>query len=167
MATNFTATLIRRAMDESGDVELTFSVKGYANKQIAINVEKSSPFRVSLTEIGKKRSLEQNALMWALIHEISEVMHQSDEDTYINVLELANVKYEYVASLPQAEGLLKESFRALKLMNQFEHNGLTFNQYKAFYGSSKLNTKEMAQLLETVLQMARELDIPVDEEMYL
>lgn len=167
MSTNFTATLIRRAMDESGDVELTFSVKGYANKQIANTVIKSSPFRLSLTEVGKKRSLEQNALMWALIHEIAEVMHQTDEETYTNALELADAKYEYIACLPEASDILAKHYRAIKLMNTFEHNGKTFNQYKVFYGSSKMSTKEMAQLLETVLQMARELDIPVDEERYL
>ena len=52
-------------------------------------------------------------------------------------------------------------------MNTFEHNGKTFNQYKVFYGSSKMNTKEMTKLIDTVMQMARELDIPVDEERYL
>lgn len=167
MAINFTATLIRRAMDESGDVEMTFSVKGYANKQIASSVIKSSPFRISLAEIGSKRSLEQNALMWALIHEIAEVMHQTDEEVYINALELADAKYEYIACLPDASDILAKHYRAIKLMNTFEHNGKTFNQYKVFYGSSTMNTKEMNKLIETVLQMARELDIPVDEEKYL
>lgn len=167
MSINLSATLIRRAIDENGDIELTFSVKGYANKQIAINVMKSSPFRLSLTEIGRKRSYEQNALMWALIHEVAEHLNQTDEDTYINALELADAKYEYIACLPEASDILKEHYRAIKLMNTFEHNGKTFNQYKVFYGSSKMNTKEMTKLIDTVMQMARELDIPVDEERYL
>lgn len=167
MAINFTATLIRRAMDESGDVELTFSVKGYANKQISNDIVKHTPFRVSLTEIGTKRSLEQNALMWTLIHEVAEVMHQTDEEVYTNALELADAKYEYIACLPDASDILAKHYRAIKLMNTFEHNGKVFNQYKVFYGSSTMNTKEMNKLIETVLQMARELDIPVDEERYL
>lgn len=167
MATNFNATLIRRAIDEDEGVELTFRVKGYSSENIAKSIAKNTPFRVALTEVGNKRTLNQNALMWALIHEISVKLAQSDEDTYINALELAEAKFEYVACLPEAEHILTNNYRAVKLMNSFEHNGRTFNQYRVYDGSSKMNTKEMGKLLDTVIQMAVELDIPVDEGRYL
>lgn len=167
MTTNLNATLTRRAtLDEEG-VELTFTVKGYANEQIAKSLSKNIPYRISLSEVGSKRSIEQNKLLWLLLHEVAEHLNQTDEETYINALELADAKYEYIACLPEASDILKEHYRAIKLMNTFEHNGKTFNQYKVFYGSSKMNTKEMTKLIDTVMQMARELDIPVDEERYL
>lgn len=167
MATNFNATLIRRAVDEDEGVELTFRVKGYSNENIAKALSKNTPFRVALTEVGNKRTLNQNALLWALIHEVAQKMSQTDEDTYVNALELAEAKFEYVACLPEAEHILTNNYRAVKLMNSFEHNGRTFNQYRVYDGSSKMNTKEMSKLLETVKQMAIELDIPVDEGRYL
>ena len=77
----------------------------------------------------------------------------------MEALERAGAKFEYIAVLPEAERLLKESFRAVKLMNQFEHNNRLFNQYKVYYGSSKMNIKEMTLLLETVLDMASEVGI--------
>lgn len=167
MATNFNATLVRRAIDEEEGVELTFRVKGYSNEQIAKSIVRNTPFRVALTEVGNRRTLNQNALMWALIHEISIKLSQSDEDTYINALELAEAKFEYVACLPEAEHILTNNYRAVKLMNSFEHNGKTFNQYRVYDGSSRMNTKEMGKLLDTVIQMAVELDIPVEEGKYL
>lgn len=167
MATNFNATLVRRAIDEEEGVELTFRVKGYSNEQIAKSIVRNTPFRVALTEVGNRRTLNQNALMWALIHEISLKLAQSDEDTYINALELAEAKFEYVACLPEAEHILTNNYRAVKLMNSFEHNGKKFNQYRVYDGSSRMNTKEMGKLLDTVIQMAIELDIPVEEGRYL
>lgn len=167
MATNFNATLVRRAIDEEEGVELTFRVKGYSNEQIAKSIVRNTPFRVALTEVGNRRTLNQNALMWALIHEISIKLSQSDEDTYINALELAEAKFEYVACLPEAEHILTNNYRAVKLMNSFEHNGKTFNQYRVYDGSSRMNTKEMGKLLDAVIQMAVELDIPVEEGKYL
>lgn len=44
-------------------------------------------------------------------------------------------------------------------MNSFEHNGRIFNSYRVFIGSSQMNTKEMKQLLETVLDMASEVGV--------
>lgn len=164
---NYNAKLIRRMTDEEGNIEVTFLVKGYANKLAVSELKKDLDYRIQLAEISSKRSNEQNKLLWLLLHEISEKLHQSDEDTYINALELAEAKFEYVACLPEAEHILTNNYRAVKLMNSFEHNGRTFNQYRVYDGSSKMNTKEMGKLLDTVIQMAVELDIPVDEGRYL
>ena len=166
MAASFNTILRNRTYDDEGHLELTFTVEGYTSKAIAQALVKGEKYRISLTAYGNKRTLEQNAYMWALIHEVALAMGQTDMEVYINALEIAEAKYEYIACLPEAEGLLKQQFRAIKLMNQFEHNGRTFNQYKAFYGTSKMNTKEMTTMIDTVNQMAVELDIPIDEERF-
>lgn len=105
--------------------------------------------------------------MWAIIHEINVARGTEratdDWNIYIEALERAGAKYEYVAVLPDAEELLSQQFRAIKYMNSFEHNGRTFNSYKVFYGSSKMDTKEMTMLLETVLDMATEQGIALKE----
>lgn len=101
--------------------------------------------------------------MWELIHEINIARGteraNDDWDIYIEALQRAGAKSEYIASLPEAEDLLKKQFRAIKKMNSFEHNGRIFNSYRVFIGSSQMNTKEMKQLLETVLDMASEVGV--------
>ncbi len=160
---NFTANYLKRVVNEDGDTEVTFKISNYRDKEVIKELQKDVPYRISCNVIKSKRSLEQNALMWKIIHEINVARgteRATDEwNIYIEALERAGAKYEYLAVLPEAEKLLKEQFRAIKLMNSFEHNGRTFNSYKVFYGSSKMNTKEMTLLLETVLDMAAEMDI--------
>ena len=105
--------------------------------------------------------------MWEIVHEINVARGTEratdDWDVYLEALERAGAKYEYIAVLPSAENLLKDQFRAIKQMNSFEYNGKTFNSYKVFYGSSKMDKKEMGMLLDTVLDMAAELGIELKE----
>ena len=69
----------------------------------------------------------------------------------------------FAAALPEAESTLRKAFRTIKLMNSFEHNGKTFNQYKAFIGSSKMTTAEMTKLLDCVIKTAAENGIYLEE----
>lgn len=160
---NLTAEYLRKVTNEDGDVEITFLVKNYRDKEIIKELIKDTPYRLNVNIIKSKRSIEQNSLMWALIHEISVARGSErandDWDIYLEALERAGTKFEYIAVLPEAERLLKENFRAIKLMNTFKYNDKVFNCYKTFYGSSKMDTKEMTLLLETVLDMAAELEI--------
>lgn len=160
---NITCEYLKSVTNEESDKEITFLVRNYKDKEQIKDLEKEKPYRISLNLIKSKRSIEQNALLWSLIHEISVARGteraNDDWDIYLEALERAGAKFEYIAVLPEAERLLKESFRAVKLMNQFEHNNRLFNQYKVYYGSSKMNIKEMTLLLETVLDMASEVGI--------
>lgn len=154
---------IRKVINEDGDVELTIKVSNYRDKELIKELSKETPYRIKLTPIKSQRTLEQNALMWELIHEISIARGteraNDDWDIYIEALIRAGAKSEYIAVLPKAEELLRKQFRAIQYINSFEHKGNTFNQYRVFYGSSSMNKKEMTHLLETVIDMANEEDI--------
>lgn len=160
---NFTANYLKRVVNEDGDTEVTFKISNYRDKEVIKELQKDVPYRISCNAAKSKRTIEQNKLLWSLIHEINVARGTEratdDWNIYIEALERAGAKYEYLAILPEAEELLKDQFRAIKLMNSFEHNGRTFNSYKVFYGSSKMNKEEMKLLLETVLDMAAEMDI--------
>ena len=48
--------------------------------------------------------------------------------------------------------MLKEQFRAVQFVRVYDDEGR--NEYKCFYGSSKMDTKEMSDLIDAVLDMA-------------
>lgn len=159
---SISAEYIRSATDEDGNKEITFRIKNpYAIAQLGSLPKKE--YRLKIEECTNKRSLNQNSFMWSVINQIAKETHNDEWDVYMVALERAGAKYEYIACLPEAKDILEKQFRAIKLMNQFEHNGRTFNQYKVFYGSSKLNSKEMTELIETVLQIAAENGVVIDE----
>lgn len=166
----FLCKFLRRRLTEDDKTELTLLIENYLARKIIKDLETNKQYRAEISEVKEKRSVQANNLMWQLIHDISLKINGSransidDWDIYINALERAGARYEYVATLPQAEGLLKAQFRAVKYMNSFEHEGTTFNTYKVYCGSSKMNTTEMNLLIETVKDMAQE--VGVDTSVY-
>lgn len=156
---------IKRVVNEDGNVEITLLIENFRNQQLVKELEKEKEYLIEFNILKSKRSIEQNKMLWKLIHDISQCVNSeraNDDDDwniYLQALEKAGAKYEYIAVLPKAEKILKQQFRAVKLMNSFEHNGRIFNSYKVYYGSSKMTTKEMTLLIDTVLDMAAECGI--------
>ena len=156
----------KRVINEEGNLELTIEVNNLFQQEQLRSLDKTKEYRFEIDEIKQTRSIYQNNLMWEIIHEIaiargSVRASEDDWSIYLEALERTGAKFEYIAVLPQAENILKEQFRAIKLMNTFEHKGKTFNQYKVYYGSSKLNTKEMSLMIETIKDMAVESGVDV------
>lgn len=170
---SFNAYYTRKSINEDGDIELIFTVKDYYSIEICKELEKNTLYRLKTSEVKSKRTIQQNKFMWSIIHEIAcvdnggLVTSDSEFDVYIEALERANAKFEYIRIKPEAIPLLKEHFRAVKELNRFTtEKGVEMAQCKVFYGSSKMDIKEMATLLDTVIDMAYEREIPVMEYRY-
>ena len=151
----------KRVINEDGNLELTLEINNLYHQEQIKELKKDVDYRIEIEEVKSTRSIYQNNLMWKIIHDIAiarggDRASEDDWNIYLEALERTGAKFEYIAVLPQAEDILKKQFRAIKLMNSFEHKGKTFNQYKVYYGSSKLNTKEMSLLLEMVKDIAVE-----------
>lgn len=156
----------KRVVNEEGNLELTIEVNNLFQQEQLRSLDKTKEYRFEIDEVKQARSIYQNNLMWKIIHDIAiarggDRASEDDWNIYLEALERTGAKFEYIAVLPQAENILKEQFRAVKLMNTFEHKGKTFNQYKVYYGSSKLNTKEMSLMIETIKDMAVESEVDV------
>lgn len=121
----------------------------------ALDFEKM--YSIELKPVLSKRSIEHNTYFWALLHDISTVQNEgrpgNEWDVYIDVLKLANVKYELIIVLPEAEYMLND-FRAKEFIKEQEVNGVTMNVWKCYTGSSKMNSKEFNLLVETALDYA-------------
>ena len=157
----FNARYLRRSRNEEGRTEIVLELSSVRDEVIIEELQKNALYRLNFSEIKSKKTLQQSHYLWSLLHDISVARNgelatsESDWEVYIEALERAQAKFEYVACLPEAYELLKQQFRATKIMNEFEHNGKTFIQAKVFYGSSKMDVKEMAKLLDTVIMMAQ------------
>lgn len=156
----------KRVVNEEGNLELTLEVNNLFQQEQLKSLDKTKKYRFEIDEVKQTRSIYQNNLMWKIIHDIAIARGggragEDDWNIYLEALERTGAKFEYIAVLPQAENILKEQFRAVKLMNTFEHKGKTFNQYKVYYGSSKLNTKEMSLMIETVKDIAVESEVDI------
>ena len=119
-----------------------------------------------IKEPRSKRSLEQNKLLWKLIHRIAKETYQSDEDVYCAVLERADALSDYVITATDMAEDLRKCFRGVKFVRMQEVNGKDCFIFKVYLGSSKMNTSEMNELIEITMQVANELGIDTREEWY-
>lgn len=117
-----------------------------------------------IKEPKSKRSLEQNRLLWKLIHAIAKETNHDDMEIYCTALERADAKSDYIITALDMEEALRKSFRGVKFIRMQEVNGRECYVYKVYLGSSKMDTKEMTELLTIVIQIASELGIPTIDE---
>ncbi len=138
-------------------------------KQIVTELFKLDMDKVYICEIKElksKRSLEQNKLLWKLIHRIAKETFQSDEDVYCAVLERADALSDYVITATDMGDALRKTFRGVKFIRMQEVNGKECYVWKVYLGSSKMNTSEMNELIEIAMQICSELGIDTREEWY-
>ena len=117
-----------------------------------------------LKEPKSQRSLRQNKLLWKLVHRIAKETGHDDMDIYCTALERADALSDFVITATDMEDALRKQFRGVKFIRKQEVNNRECNVYKVYLGSSKMNTKEMGELLDIVKQMCSELRIPTMED---
>lgn len=116
-------------------------------------------YLVEVKEPKSKRSIEQNKMLWQLIHTIAKETHQDDMDVYCACLERADAKSDYIITAYDMEDDLRKCFRGVRFIRKANVNGKECNIYKVYIGSSKMNTKEMTELIEITMQIASEFGI--------
>ncbi len=139
------------------------TIKEIAPELFKLDMDKR--YVVEIKEPKSKRSLEQNKLLWRLIHKIAKETYQDDMEVYCTALERADALSDYIITAIDIESNLRKSFRGVKFIRMQEVNGKECYVYKVYIGSSKMNIKEMNELLEIVFQMCSELRIPTMEDL--
>jgi hypothetical protein len=169
----FIAEKAYRMINENNDLVVCYVVHGENKRAALLALEENAEKKLQVEDKPHKsqRSLEQNRLLWALLGKMAVAQsgnkrQVSTEECYCEMLEEANVSYDYLLALPEAEPMLRKSFRVIRKMGEREVNGKTLNLYQYFIGSSKFNTQEMTELIETTLDKLAELGI-IDSEIEL
>lgn len=148
--------------NQKNDSILSLIVSDWNHKEIIKELDLDKTYSIEIKEVKSKRSLAQNRFLWKLLHEINEKINgrAGDEmETYAMCLERANAKFEYIACLPEIEKSLKQNFRAVKFVKEYDLNGTKGAMFKVYIGSSKMNVKEMNLLIETALDIASEVGL--------
>lgn len=109
----------------------------------------------------KKRSLDANALCWALCTEIANVLRVDKDSIYIDMLKRYGQR-EVVSVLSTIN--VKGYFKYYDELGRGTVDGKEFTHYKVYKGSSQYDTREMSILLDGIIDEAKALDIDVISE---
>lgn len=149
---------------DTGDLEITFSISDYNSKANTEELEKEL-YSLEIKKPRSKRSLNQNAYLWSLIHELALKMGEDEMDVYIKLLNETKAKYEVLKVLAIAENDLKKCFRVVKLI-KYDTNK-DYGYFQCYYGSSTFTIEEMNKLLDTAISWCVVLNIPtLDDDIY-
>lgn len=118
------------------------------------NQDKEKIFEIK--EPKAKRTLTQNSYYWVLVNELANCLRKSKEEIHFELLK----NYSQVALITIKSNVdIKGYIRYYELDREANINGVEFNVYKVYKGSSEMDKKEFGVLLEGVIQEARQQGI--------
>lgn len=142
-------------------MEVTFRFPNRFQRSLTKNIKTEKLYRVEIEEIKDKRSLRQNRYMWALLKEIAQEVNgdYNSESIYCMCIEIANIKSFDFVCCEDAIKSLQSKFRVVKPFNRFEKDGIKYVECRVYRGSSDMDTKEMALLIDTILDLATKVGL--------
>ena len=121
-----------------------------------------------IKEYHEKRSLSANNYAWTLIGKIADELRKSKEDVYFQMLKDYG-QSEFVSVLSDID--VKGYFKYYEEYGTGHVQGREFTHYKVYKGSSEYDSKEMAILIDGIIQEAKQLGIdtitPAERELMI
>lgn len=151
------AEKLKTGFREDGRVTISFEC-GWKGKR-AIEALKPGNYELDIKQHRNNRTLAQNRYLWELIGQIAmkENGNKSDtEEIYMQLLESAGAKCEFFEIAEEAVNRFAQlaDIKFLRIVQRRFRNGTHTVMCKCFYGSSKMDTKEMGILIDKTIERA-------------
>lgn len=167
---NFTSASLKTSDDGTKELCLKVSDDSRYLADQAIRQIKANPkeYTATLDYKRKKRSLDQNRLMWVLLEMMAQAQNggrtggMTAWDCYIDMLAKYGARFEYLECVQEAYPTLKEMFRAIQIVEEREHSGTKTYMCKAYIGSSQFNTREMTMLIDGIFDELADMGVTVE-----
>ena len=120
-------------------------------------------YDLEVREHRKKRSLDANAYAWVLINKLAESLRLAPIDVYRQAIQNIGGNYEVIPIKEEAAEHFTKVWEAKGLgwpcvdMGKSRIDG--YRNLRAYYGSSTYDTRQMAQLIDNLVQDCKALDI--------
>lgn len=157
-------------MPTENGVEITISTDNTTIvKSLEQELLRQKDLNISIKRNYNKRSLDANAYFHLLVNKLARYFNIPDEEMKIKM----NLQYGTLArdknnkiigvKIPVSADIT-EFYPYAKLIGTCTENGKDFNKYLFYKETHLLNTKEMSDLIEGVVQECREYGIPTKTE---
>lgn len=106
----------------------------------------------------ERRTLTANAALWKMLGDMAKVLKTTAEELYLQSLQKYGIS-EYISCVPEAVGRVSSLYRIAIDRGPFYVSGNRFTCLQVYPGSSTYSTKEFSDLLDGVIQDAKELGV--------
>lgn len=123
---------------------------------------KDKPYTAELKEYREKRSMNSNSYLWALLDRLADALHTTKEELYLQKIREVGVFKDFCLTEDEAK-TFRVAWEKLGQGWPTEQVDYTSNGerliIRAYYGSSTYNSKQMARLLDSVVEDCKSQDI--------
>ena len=134
-------------------------------KGIVDGMQDGKIYTLEVKRKTKKRSLNANAYMWELCQQLAEVNGITKEEVYRNAIKDVGIFKTFVDLKPKDAETLQTAWQMLGtgwITEQVDYMPDGENVIiRCYYGSSKYNTKQMARLIDYIVQDCKACGIEV------
>lgn len=119
---------------------------------------------IEIKDYVENKTLQQNRYIWKLIDKIDKKVngYRSDPmEIYRSILQSANAKSEIFEAPNEAGAFLRRVFRVVEELDKGEEKTV----YRCYLGLSKMNKKEVSDVIEALIQRCVDEGIEYDYEM--
>jgi len=121
---------------------------------------------ITFKKYTKRRSLDANALLWAVLGELAAALHTDKWELYLLMLKRYG-KYTYVTLKPEAVEDFKQMYRECEIVGEADDRVCLI----CYIGSSTYSKDEFSRLLDGVISEAKEVGLKLKasteiEELY-
>ena len=136
-----------------------------------VRKHKDRLYDITVKEHQKKRSLDANAKMWALIHEMSAIIHLPPEEIYQGYIPDVGNNYRVFPVKPEDINEFATDWCNGHIGRMVEDMGpcrkrdlIGYHNLRCYKGSSEYDTQTFSRLLELVMQDCKQLGIETMSE---
>lgn len=151
------AAFTRALQGELGQYEITFTTTDKTAVLKLKTQDRQKVLDLTVKEHREKRSLDANAYFHVLLSKIAEKQNIGLEEVKKRIVEDYGT-VAFVARIP-ADADLETIYKYSKLIGKSKGSKKPCNDWYIFKPTHELNTKEMARLIDGVIQEAQQLDI--------
>lgn len=112
-----------------------------------------------IEEYHEKRSLDANAYFYVLQNKLAEKLKMNNEKLHKILLKDYGEKYQVLISAKITNEELKKTFDYFDIIDTIVKNGKKFNVVNIYMPSHKMDTKQMARLIDGLVMECKQQDI--------
>lgn len=165
-------TILFRDMKlEGGNLIIRPERQDLGKAMAAVRKHKDKLYTVEIKEYRKKRSLDANAKLWALINEMSTILHLPPEEIYQGYIPDVGNNFKFVPALPEEVEEWSKDWCRGHIGRMVEDVGPCrsrdlrgYRLLKMYRGSSEYDVPTFSRLLDLVIQDCRNLGIETMSE---
>lgn len=160
-----TANHISTSYSESGQQLITLALTAKTDvSDLKAIIANGKLLEIEISKQKKKRSLDANAYFHVLVSKIAEAMNLGEDETKIKmVLEYGSIMRDEngdkVGFKLPASVNVNSIYKYAKWFDERIENGHKFNCYIIYEHTHKLDSKQMARLIDGTIYEAKELGI--------